>query len=96
MAKNKTRHTGMMKKVSALALAALSIGATAPAIPSNAAQPVQQTQNKSATPVKETKVMKEVRGVIGGQEFLGLNVGIPPHIYGIHYVRKGTHKRTNK
>ena len=69
----------MMKKVSALALAALSIGATAPAMP-----------------VKETRVMKDVKGVVGGQEFLGLNVGIPPHIYGMHYVRKGTHKRTNK
>lgn len=102
--KNKKR-SGFLGFLSAAGLATLS------AIPSTVPQNVQaakqetsinQTQNqKQQTPVQapvNTQVTDQLPTHMGGLRLGGKNsnFGIPPHIYGMYYVRKGTHKRTNR
>lgn len=58
-----------------------------------------QTQNNND---KQTPIQTDQSRVIvkqtpsGGLAYLPKSYGIPPHIYGQHYVRRGTHKKTNK
>jgi hypothetical protein len=89
-----------LKHLGAATLAALTLG-----------QPIisqaKTVENKtiSSTANKEMKQGAEVTkkrkdslpDMIGGHEMVNIGgYGIPPHIYGMQYVRKGTHKRTNK
>lgn len=46
---------------------------------------------------EQTKKIKDsLPDMIGGIEMVKIGgYGIPPHIFGMHHVRRGTHKRTN-
>lgn len=59
----------------------------------------EQTQRKSA-PVPAQNVQRQPQQLpssIGGIPMIGItNIGIPPKIYGMFHVRRGSHKRTNK
>lgn len=87
------------KKLATAALALAGLATTAPA-PGITVQdgPVQTTQkankDQAVKPVKSAR--QYVREDAGGMQVMSYGVGIPPHIYGQYYVRRGTHKRTNK
>lgn len=51
------------------------------------------TDQKTVEPVATEPVRKQK--AFGGFKVYN-DPGIPPHIYGQHHVRSGTHKRTNK
>lgn len=60
----------------------------------------QANQNKSnkndqQAPAETMGQKYVVRDVVGGMPIMGYREGIPPHIYGMRYVRRGTHKRSN-
>lgn len=80
------------------ALMALGLAAIAPG-PINIKAQNGQTINSR---VKEqmVKPVKTVRQIVmedaGGLQVIGYDPGIPPKVYGQNYVRRGTHKRTNK
>lgn len=64
-------------------------------------QNVQSQKQKENAPVQTSnqvtakdQLPDEMGGLkLGGKSF---DFGIPPHIYGVYHVRRGTHKRSNK
>ena len=84
--------------MAAIALAGLSSMAPAPMVQvQNENQPAQ-SQKAQKDQIVEPKHSQKINVVqeAGGMQVLGYGYGIPPHIYGMHHVRKGTHKKTNK
>lgn len=51
-------------------------------------------QKEPEMPIKPVRRQNLFSGFAPGYDIIA--PGIPPKIYGMHYVRKGTHKRTNK
>lgn len=89
-----------LKYLGAAALAALTVGQP---IISHAKtvenKTISSTANKEMKQGTEaTKKRKDsLPDMIGGHEMVNIGgYGIPPHIYGMNHVRRGTHKRTNK
>jgi len=82
----------------AIALAGLSSMAPAPTIKvQNENQPAQ-SQKSQKDQVVEPRHSQKIQVVqeAGGMQVLGYGYGIPPHIYGMYHVRRGSHKRSNK
>ena len=86
------------KTAALLGMAAMALGATTPV---NATAPTQESQTQRVREQKEpekqiTTVRKQnvFSGFAPGYEFIA--PGIPPKIYGMYHVRRGTHKNTNK
>ena len=81
------------------ALATLTTGGTppapAPATHTSIHQPSSTTSQQQAPVQQQVNTVKQYHYAPGGQ-FLFNNNGIPPVIYGTYYVKRGTHKRTNK
>lgn len=80
-------------------IGAIGISSIAP-VPHNVNQSItveQRTNKEKEAILKYTPTAKEyVRSYAGGLNVISSGVGIPPHIYGTFYVKRGTHKRTNK
>lgn len=85
-------------KLKNLAIAALGLAAIAPVnqtAKSERGISISQKQKEGVVkPVKSARQI--VREDAGGLQVMSYRPGIPPHIYGAHYVRRGTHKKTNK
>ena len=85
-------------KIGILACGLAGLGVAAP-VPSPG---IVISTTQSQKPVKEQNVqpVKSAKQIVvqsaGGFDIIGHNTGIPPHIYGTNYVKRGTHKRTNK
>ncbi len=91
-----------MKKLFLGALAMLSMGAVATQSttpnPQNNVRYDKRNQNRDSQPIQSQKqisqrITKENSKGYSGRLFR--NDGIPPKIYGMYYVKRGTHKRTN-
>ena len=93
-----------MKKLFVAGLALLGIGATT--VSQNVSQTNSQNnvrydkrnQNKESQPLQSQKqiskkITSENSKGYSGRSFF--NQGIPPKIYGMYFVKRGTHKRTN-
>ena len=91
-----------MKKTSAIKSFGLALAAAA-----SLSTPVQsinksnskshQTVNKDAIHQKVKSSRQIVRESAGGLNVIQVGLSSrPPHIYGQYYVKRGTHKRTNK
>jgi hypothetical protein len=101
--KNKKR-SGFIGFLGAAALAGLT--AIPAAVPANVQAAKQETtinqqQQKQQAPVQaptSTAVTDQLPTHMGGVALGGKNshFGIPPHIYGMYHVRRGSHKKTNK
>jgi len=87
-----------MRKAAALALGIASMmGATVPVTAQSTPTQVQQRITDQKQPVDEVKPVRrqnKFSGFAPGYDIIP--PGIPPHIYGMYHVKKGTHKRTNK
>lgn len=98
-----------MKKLSILGVAAAMFGigamtqATTNVNPQNNVRYDKRNQNKESQPIQSQKIQsqKQVSQKVTKEKSKGysmrpfLNQGIPPKIYGMHCVKRGTHKRTN-
>lgn len=69
-----------------------------PAGISQSADDVKQNKQSDKVPIKQAA--QSDSKIIKRMPMFGLNTimdgGIPPKVYGQNYVRRGTHKRTNK
>lgn len=89
-----------LKKLSALGIGLIAAGAPmtthAKAIDSKGITITANAEMKQGEEV--TKKRKDsLPDMIGGHTMVNIGgYGIPPHIYGMRYVRKGTHKKTNR
>lgn len=83
----------------ALALAAIGMGA-----PTQQADRLETSNSRQVNqPVQKNGIVQSIKSAsqivredAGGLQVYSCLSGIPPHIYGAQYVRRGTHKRTNK
>lgn len=83
----------------ALALAAIGMGAPtqhADILETSNSRQVNQPVQKNGIVQAVKSARQIIREDAGGLQVLSYKPGIPPHIYGANYVRRGTHKRTNK
>lgn len=90
-----------MKLLGKLGIAAMAFAGLATTAPDRGVElnnPTTQSQsNSKAKQVHKTRSAKEVvKESAGGFDIVGYREGIPPYIYGTRYVRRGTHKKTNK
>ncbi len=87
-----------MKKQAALLIGmAAMMGVAAPAKTSCETQSrVQQQITNQQVPVKAIAGTVSKKKKLGTGFFCFENQGIPPHIYGMYHLRKGTHKKTNQ
>jgi hypothetical protein len=79
--------------------AALALAAILPSVPTVS---VQQQSSITVNAKQKEGIVKPVRTArqfvredAGGLQVISHNPGIPPHIYGAHYVRPRSHKRSN-
>ena len=81
-----------------IALATLALAGIVPGFETVKSQQgqVQQARQKEAINQINKTARQYVREYAGGLNVISYNYGIPLHIYGQYYVRRGTHKRTNK
>lgn len=81
-----------------VALMALGMAAITPGVENVKVQQgvVHQARQKEAIKQPVKSMRQYVKEDAGGYQVISHDNGIPPHIYGQHYVRRGTHKRTNK
>ena len=94
----------MKLTLKSFALAALALLASiSPTISTKAsASPYNNNAGKGGNEMKRPDNVNTARrdsrpAFIGGHAMVNIGgAGIPPHIYGQQYVRRGTHKRTNK
>lgn len=86
---------GGLKKI---ALAALAMASISPGVQQVKAEQGVEIQARQKEAIKKHLISARqyVRQHAGGFNVISHNPGIPPHIYGTYYVRRGTHKRTNK
>ncbi len=86
---------GSLKTLATLALGLAAMSPTTETVKAQNGQTISvRGKEQIKQPVRSARQI--VREDAGGLEVIGYNPGIPPKIYGQHYVRKGTHKRTNK
>ncbi|MDR0792005.1 MAG: hypothetical protein LBE82_01755 [Chitinophagaceae bacterium] len=82
-----------------LGMAAMFAGATgvATSAEATASQDTQSRTNDKQAPMKSANpiTMKKVNP-FSGYDALLKGEGIPPKIYGMFHVKRGTHKKTNK
>ncbi len=79
----------------------LMLAAMAAIAPSHTAVKAQhgQTQSQKSKEMISSFMGKGnqiVRQSAGGLDVIGYGGGIPPQVYGERFVRRGTHKRTNR
>lgn len=58
----------------------------------------QRNQNRDSQPLQRARIAKSAETIKSQTSYSAsgmFNQGIPPKIYGMSYVRRGTHKRTN-
>ena len=89
--------------VNALALSGLTAINPIPLLVNNSQETNTVNQNtqskKDQAPVtQQSNRVTPTPEYIGGVKMDGWqqNYGIPPHVYGMYHVRRGTHKRSNK
>ena len=82
------------KSLRTAALLALGLAAISPS--PAAAKTNAQTIQKEQIAIKQSSTKEVIKQMAGGFHVVGHREGIPPHIYSQHYVKKGSHKRTNK
>ncbi len=84
----------------ALGIATLGLGGPGKSIQHQDSSSKQQRSSQKNKDLQNVPVRSAREYVVqraGGLDVVGYgDGGIPPHIYGQHYVRRGTHKRTNK
>lgn len=82
----------------AIALASIAATAPAPTVTVNEGAPTQQTQKANKDQSAKVNVVgrQYVRDNAGGFDVMSYGIGIDPKTYGERYVRRGTHKRSNK
>jgi len=87
-----------MKTIKRMALAAMAMASIVPGAQQVKAEQgvTQSVRQKEAIKQQPISARQYVRQSAGGFNVIGHDAGIPPHIYGTRYVRRGTHKRTNK
>src|SRR6185312_11176057 len=101
----KQKRSGFVGLLSAAALA--SLAAIPAAFPANVQAAKQETtlnanqQDKQQSPVQaptSTQVTDQLPTHMGGVALGGKHshFGIPPNVYGMYHVRRGTHKKTNR
>ena len=94
------KNKGILGAIGAIGLAGLTALNPMPTqIVNNVQTPTEiaQGQQQKATPAPIAQGHQIQSPVIGGIQTGGRwDMGIPPKIYGQNYVKKGTHKRTNK
>lgn len=95
------KRSSRMAILGAMAMGLAAIAGGADGAVAQQAAPVQQSSNSGNSGTAKINTIKEqvqeltpVRHVGGTNLFAGY--GIPPKVYGMHYVRRGTHKRTNR
>lgn len=88
-----------LRKLTATALALLAIGqplvsqAKTPGITIHSKAHKEELKQGAELTKKRKDSLPDM---IGGHEMVNIGgYGIPPHIYGMQHVRKGTHKKTN-
>ena len=87
-----------LKKLAAFVLAFIGIGAPV------MGRSVAQSYNNNPTQGKEMNITRvatvtkkfKIPHSFGGSPMMYAGYGIPPHIYGIYYAKRGTHKRSNR
>lgn len=92
----------MKKFVLGMAAAMFGISAVSQSVaqvnPQNNVRYDKRNQNKDSQPIQSQKqITKQVKNdtskSYARRSFR--NYGIPPKVYGMYYVKRGTHKRTN-
>ena len=74
----------------------MAIAAPPTVVDNTAGSTTNSKHNRDQLPMRSSQREKIVIQSAGGFNVLGDNSGTPPHIYGQFYVRRGTHKRSNK
>ncbi len=89
------------KVLAAIAAAGtMLMGGIPPTAASSSTTSIQQQSSSTnsqqqAPPVQQVNTIKNISHGMGSMAYI-INNGIPPKVYGTYYVKRGTHKRTNK